>query len=61
MDIRFGPRLKKVTSGPSPLSRHTLEAPDPEKWRGNATELSLVLPDFEALAERVKTFAARSI
>jgi hypothetical protein len=57
MDIQFGPRLREVTSRPLRLSRHTLEPPDPDKWRNNEAELSRVLPDIEAVAERVRAFS----
>jgi hypothetical protein len=57
MDIQFAPRLREVTSRPLRLSRHTLEPPDPDKWRNNEAELSRVLLDIEAVAERIRAFS----
>lgn len=41
-----------------PLSGHTLTAPDPEKWRHNATELRPVMPWAVETAERARQFFA---
>lgn len=45
-------------SGELPHSRHTLTAPDPEKWKQNAAELEPVLPQVEASAERARAFVS---
>jgi uncharacterized protein (TIGR03032 family) len=37
-----------------PLSRHTLSAPDPEKWRHNAADLRPVMPLAVETAERAR-------
>ncbi|MEI8242991.1 MAG: TIGR03032 family protein [bacterium] len=41
-----------------PLSRHTLSAPDPEKWRHNAADLRPVMPLAVETAERARQFFA---
>ena len=45
-------------SGPLPLSRYTLGAPDPHKWKRNATELESVLPLIEPVAARARDLFA---
>ncbi|MGH8042845.1 MAG: sulfotransferase [Rudaea sp.] len=43
-----------------PLSRYTLAAPDPEKWRRNASELERILPLIEPVAERARELFAHA-
>lgn len=43
-------------AGKLPNSRHTLTAPDPEKWRKNEALLAKVLPGVESLAARARKF-----
>lgn len=45
--------LADYLSRPLPNSRYTLSAPDPLKWRRNATEISRVLPSLAAVAQRL--------
>jgi hypothetical protein len=42
-----------------PLSRFTLSAPAPDKWRRHATEIEAVLPRLQGIIERAERFAAR--
>jgi len=51
--LSLDPRLGEYLSKPLPLSRHTQTAPDPEKWRQNATEIDRVLPIIAALDARL--------
>lgn len=41
-----------------PLSRHTLTAPDREKWRHNASDLDIALPLVTEVAERARALFA---
>jgi hypothetical protein len=43
-DVPFGERMRQLVNQPLKLSRYTLSAPDPEKWRKNAPELEVALP-----------------
>lgn len=43
-----------------PLSRHTISAPDPEKWRHNAAELRPVMPMAVETAERARQLFANA-
>jgi hypothetical protein len=45
-------------SGPLPLSRYTLGAPDPDKWKRNAAELESVLALIEPVAARARDLFA---
>jgi hypothetical protein len=45
-------------SGPLPLSRYTLGAPDADKWKRNAAELESVLPLIEPVAARARDLFA---
>lgn len=49
MDLRLAEYLSK----PLPHSRHTQTAPDPEKWRRDATEIDRVLPMIAAIDARL--------
>jgi uncharacterized protein (TIGR03032 family) len=52
-----GVRWDQALSGALPLSRHTLTAPDPDKWKKNEAELTSFLPQLEPVADKVKAFA----
>ena len=41
-----------------PLSRHTVSAPAPDKWRRHAQELELVLPALQPMLERAASVGA---
>jgi hypothetical protein len=41
--VIFGPRMHEVASKPLKLSKYTLTAPSPDKWKKNATELEPVI------------------
>jgi hypothetical protein len=47
--IVFGPRMVEVASKPLSPSKYTLTAPDPDKWKKNASDLEPVLPGTEEL------------
>lgn len=47
--IIFGPRMHEVASKPLKLSKYTLTAPQPDKWKKNAAELEPVIPSTEQL------------
>ncbi len=49
MDDRFAEYLAK----PLPLSRHTKTAPNPDKWRRDATEIERVLPTIADVSARL--------
>ena len=53
-DLPFGPRMDEIARRPLKASRYTLTAPAADKWRRNAGELATVLPQTEALAERLR-------
>jgi hypothetical protein len=42
--VVFGPRMREVATQPLKLSKHTLTAPHPDKWKKNAAELEPVVP-----------------
>ena len=54
----LGLRWDHDLKGPLPLSRYTLGAPDPHKWKRNATELESVLPLIEPVAARARDLFA---
>ena len=45
-------------NGPLPLSRYTLSAPDPDKWKHNAADLERVMPVIEPVAARARELFA---
>lgn len=45
-------------AGALPLSRHTVSAPAPDKWRRHAREIDEVLPGLRALVERAAAAAS---
>lgn len=45
---------------PLPLSRYTLGAPDPDKWKHNAAELEVALPLVEKTAARARAVFAQT-
>jgi hypothetical protein len=47
--IIFGPRMHEVASKPLKLSRYTLSAPSPDKWKKNAAEMEPVIQSTEPL------------
>jgi hypothetical protein len=52
--IPHGQRMQELGDKPLRPSRYTLTAPDPDKWRRNATELETVLPQVAALDRRLR-------
>ncbi len=42
-----------------PLSRYTVSAPDPEKWRRHAAEIETVMPSIQDQVSRAELLAAR--
>ena len=42
--------------GPLPFARHTLTAPDPDKWRKRAPQVEAVLPSLQSTIERAERF-----
>jgi hypothetical protein len=52
--IIFGPRMHEIASRPLKLSRYTLTAPQPDKWKKNAAELEAVIPHTEKLMATLK-------
>jgi hypothetical protein len=54
----LGVRWDRDLSGPLPLSRYTLAAPEPDKWKRNAAELERVLPLIEPVAARARELFA---
>jgi uncharacterized protein (TIGR03032 family) len=55
-----GFHLPKVDEGSLPLSRHTVTAPEPDKWRARAEFISPLLSDTSALHERASGMIASS-
>jgi uncharacterized protein (TIGR03032 family) len=41
-------------SGPLPLARHTLDSPNPDKWRKNAETLEAIWDDVDPVAKRAR-------
>lgn len=54
----LGLQWDRDLSGPLPLSRYTLGAPDPDKWKRNAAELERVMPLIEPVAARARDLFA---
>ncbi|MBS0570239.1 MAG: sulfotransferase [Proteobacteria bacterium] len=54
----LGLKWDRVLGDRLPLSRYTLGAPDPEKWKRNATELERMLPIVEPVAARARDLFA---
>jgi hypothetical protein len=51
----FGPRMREVASKPLKLSKYTLTAPHPDKWKKNAAELEPVLGSTEELMATLRS------
>lgn len=49
----------EALTSPLPLSRHTLTAPDPQKWRRNAAALNAVMPLVADVAARARDLFAQ--
>jgi hypothetical protein len=49
-DVPFDARLRGVTSVPLPPSRYTITAPDPDKWRANASAMAPYLDEARMTA-----------
>ncbi len=47
--IIFGPRMHEAASKPLKLSKYTLSAPHPDKWKKNAAELEPVIASTERM------------
>lgn len=48
-ELVFGKRMQEVASAPLRLSKYTLTAPHPDKWKKNAAEMEPVLPATEQM------------
>jgi hypothetical protein len=49
-DVPFDARLRGVTSVPLAPSRYTITAPDPDKWRANASAMAPYLDEARMTA-----------
>jgi hypothetical protein len=49
VQVPFGPRMEQLVQGGLPLSRYTLEPPDPEKWRRNEQEIETIWEHVQQL------------
>lgn len=56
-DVEFGERLRSATAGPLKLSRYTLTAPEPEKWRRNESLFAPHLSKAQALIDRLSSLS----
>lgn len=54
LGMTIDPMLEKRLCEPAPLSRYTLSAPHPEKWRRNETEVARVLASLEEMEQRLR-------
>ncbi len=50
----------QVLESPLPLSRYTLGAPDPDKWKHNAADLEVAMPLIEKTAARARDVFAQT-
>ncbi|WP_437618254.1 sulfotransferase [Sorangium sp. So ce1151] len=55
--LRWDEEVEKATSGVLPLSRVTLSAPSPDKWRRHEQELAALLPFLEPTTAKATTHA----
>jgi hypothetical protein len=55
-DLHWDQAVEQVVSRALPVSRMTLSAPAPEKWRKHAAELELVMPSVELVVQQIKMF-----
>ncbi len=49
VQVPFGPRMQQLVQGDLPLSRYTLEPPDPNKWRRNEKEMETIWEHVQRL------------
>lgn len=54
--IPYDGALEARVAHPMPLSRHTLTAPRPDKWRSNAAAIEPLMPGMEPLWQRLRRF-----
>jgi hypothetical protein len=52
--VRFGPGLRAAAANSMALSRYTVSAPDPDKWRRNEAEILAALSSARDLAEALR-------
>jgi hypothetical protein len=57
-DVAFDERLGAHVSDKLPVSRYTLTAPAPDKWKKNEAEVNSVLPEVEAVNRRIRETVA---
>ncbi len=57
MDIPFGDAMRYAVANSAQLSRHTITAPDPQKWRRNAAEIEPILAATNEVASRLAAIA----
>lgn len=52
-ELEYDDQLESYLTRPLPLSKHTLTAPAPEKWRANEDAIARVLPSLASLTARL--------
>jgi hypothetical protein len=52
--LAMDPRLEAYLAKPLPLSKYTQTKPDPDKWKQNAREIERVMPQLEAVRQRLE-------
>jgi hypothetical protein len=55
VQVPFGPRMEQLVRGGLPLSRYTLEPPDPDKWRRNEKEIESIWEQVQQLDDQLAT------
>jgi hypothetical protein len=59
-DLTWDATIDQIVSRGLPLSRMTLSAPAPDKWRKHAAELQAVLPGVAPLIENIEIISQRA-
>jgi hypothetical protein len=60
-EVPFGPHMRTLVTQPLRHSRYTLTTPGAEKWRANATELEVALPQVAGVEERLAELFTRRL
>ena len=60
-DLRWDQEVERVVSQALPVSRMTLTAPAPDKWRKHAAALATVLPGVENVVKQVGVISNSSV
>jgi hypothetical protein len=59
-DLTWDESVEQIVSRALPLSRMTLSAPAPDKWRKHSAELESVMPGVEQVVRKIETISKQS-